>query len=119
MFLEKNIRPLYDPERVEYMHNSPNKGDQSDTKIPNEPHVNFRLNLYWNEEIDYMWKAHEKLIDWIFRKYAGTDHGSAQPLSCNRFEDLFKDMDLLNDHFAARDIAVSYNLAIMTYVNEL
>ena len=81
----------------------------------------FRDNRYWNGEVDNIFKSHLQLFEYLFKTYGGTHMkpGDQWFMTSDELEHLFADAELINDQLASRDIAVLYNLSMMTQVDEI
>jgi len=99
MMLEKNLYPSYERE------------DPQD----------FRDNKYWCEEVDNIFKSHVQLFEYLFKNYGGTHMkpGDQWFMTTDELENIFAESNLINDQLVSRDIAVYFNLSMMTQVDEL
>ena len=99
LMYEKNLYPFYSKE-------DPQK---------------FRDTRYWNEEVDNIFKSHVQLFEYLYKTYGGTHMkpGDQWFMTTDELEHIFADAGLINDQLVSRDIAVFYNLAMMTQVDEL
>ena len=81
----------------------------------------FRNEKYWVEEVDNIYKSHLPLMEYLFKNYGGTHMkpGDQWFMTTDELEAIFADANLINDQLVSRDIAVYYNLAMMTQVDEL
>lgn len=81
----------------------------------------FRNERYWNEEVDNLFKSHAVLFETLYKNYGGTHMkpGDQWFMTTDELEHLFQDAGLVNDSLVSRDIAVFYNLSMMTQVDEI
>ena len=81
----------------------------------------FRDTRYWNEEVDNIFKSHLQLFEYLYKTYGGTHMkpGDQWFMTTDELEHIFADAGLINDQLVSRDIAVFYNLAMMTQVDEI
>ena len=81
----------------------------------------WRDTRYWNEEIDNLYKSHFPIFDYLFKTFGGhhMKPGDKFFMEANEFEELWQVSGLINDDFGSRDAIVSFNLAMMTQVNEI
>ena len=81
----------------------------------------FRDERYWNEEVDNVYKSHVTLFEYLYKNYGGTHMkpGDQWFMTTDELENIFADAELINDQLVSRDIAVFYNLAMMTQVDEI
>ena len=99
MMYERNLIPFYSK-------NDPQK---------------FRDERYWNEEVDNIFKSHLQLFEYLYKTYGGTHMkpGDQWFMTSDELEHIFADAELINDQLVSRDIAVLYNLSMMTQVDEI
>lgn len=83
--------------------------------------MKFRRELYWNEQCDNILKAYLPLLQEIYNTYGGTHRKPGQKMfmTLDEFEDFIGFAGMINDLLMARDIAVLFNLAKYTEVNEI
>mmetsp|Transcript_4556 Transcript_4556/g.3830 ORF Transcript_4556/g.3830 Transcript_4556/m.3830 type:complete len:190 (+) Transcript_4556:590-1159(+) len=81
----------------------------------------FRDEKYWVEEVDNVFKSHIAIFEYLFKNYGGTHMkpGDQWFMTTDELEAIFADANLINDQLVSRDIAVYFNLAMMTQVDEL
>lgn len=81
----------------------------------------FRDERYWVEEVDNLYKSHIQLFEYLYKNYGGTHMkpGDQWFMTTDELEAIFADSGLINDQLVSRDIAVFYNLAMMTQVDEI
>lgn len=81
----------------------------------------FRDERYWNEEVDNIYKSHLALFEYLYKNYGGTHMkpGDQWFMTSDELEHLFSDAQLVGDILVSRDIAVFYNLSMMTQVDEI
>ena len=81
----------------------------------------WRETRYWNEEVDNVYKAHFPILDKLYKQF-GCHYlkpGDKPFMMEDEFESIFVQSGLLNDNFVARDCQLSFNIAMMTQVDEL
>lgn len=81
----------------------------------------WRVERYWKEEVELIFKAHKAIIDAVYQRYSGRKSlpGQKPFVSVEEFRDLCNDASLVNDWFTSRDIELVYGLAMMTRVDEI
>lgn len=81
----------------------------------------FRDDKYWVEEVDNIYKSHIQLFEYLYKNYGGTHMkpGDTWFMTTDELERIFADAGLINDQLVSRDIAVFYNFAMMTQVDEI
>lgn len=81
----------------------------------------FRDMKFWNEEIDNFYKVHLDIVDHLYLRYGGKKimPGEDFFLHVTEFERLVYDAGLMSQKFVSRDVALCYNLSMMSQVNEL
>lgn len=81
----------------------------------------FRDTIYWVEEVDNLFKSHLPLFEYLFKNYGGTHMkpGDSWFMTTDELETIFADANLITDTLVSRDLAVFYNLSMMTQVNEI
>lgn len=81
----------------------------------------FRDSRYWNEDCDYLYKSHYSLFDHIYTIKGGSHRlpGEKMFMAFDEFLNIFTESNLMNDQFPERDVITSFNLSIMTQVDEL
>lgn len=99
MMYEKNLFPLF--------------GKEDSQK--------FRDEKYWVEEVDNLYKSHIQIFEYLYKNYGGTHMkpGDQWFMTTDELERIFADAGLINDQLVSRDIAVFYNLSMMTMVDEI
>ena len=68
----------------------------------------FRETKYWNEYVDNVYKAHEKLFQEVYFKYSGskTLPGQAKFMDPSEFEWMFNDSGIQNSKISNREINI-------------
>jgi NLR family CARD domain-containing protein 3 len=81
----------------------------------------FRDEKYWVEEVDNIFKSHILLFEYLYKNYGGTHMkpGDTWFMTTDELESIFADAGLIGDQLVSRDIAVFYNLSMMTQVDEI
>ena len=81
----------------------------------------FRDEIYWVEEVDNIFKSHLPIFEYLYKNYGGTHMkpGDQWFMTTDELESIFADSNLINDQLVSRDIAVYFNQAMMTQVDEL
>ena len=92
--------------------------------IPNLKHIfsdKWRFERYINEACDIVLKANRHLLKNVYGKYSVKKVKPGQkPFMClSEFESIVVGADLINDTFTVREICLSFNLGMMTQVQEL
>ncbi len=84
-------------------------------------HNAFRLQRLWNPFIDFIYQANLSLMKKIYVKYC--DHTNALKNRKNwNLADYYKflrDLEIINVYISEREPALTFNLAMMTQVDEL
>lgn len=81
----------------------------------------FKVEKYWNEEVDNVYKSHFPIFDALYRNF-GCHHlkpGDKPFMMVDEFENIFLSAGQINDTFVSRDLTLCFNNAMMTQVNEL
>jgi hypothetical protein len=81
----------------------------------------WRDERYWNEEVDNLYKSHFPIFDYLYKTY-GCHYlkpGDKPFMMSDEFDTLMQSSGVVNDNFGARDIALSFNNAMMIQVNEI
>jgi len=75
----------------------------------------------WNEKCDNVLKAYETLLKQCYNVYGGTHRKPGQKMfmTLDELERLITEAGIINDLLWQRDIAVCFNLAMQTQINEL
>lgn len=81
----------------------------------------WRETQLWNEENDCIIKAFKPLIEHVYNNYGGKlkKPGEKFFIAVSEFENLILDAGLVNDFLFQRDVAVCFNLSMMTHVDEI
>ena len=84
-------------------------------------HQKWRLERYWNEEVDCVLKSYTPILKGAYKKYSGlkTLPGQKKFMSLEEFNNLVSAMDLVTDGLGERDATLYYSLGMMTQVDEL
>jgi len=84
-------------------------------------HQKWRIERYWNEDVDCVVKSYTPILKGAYKKYSGlkTLPGQRKFMSLEEFNGLVSSMDLLTDGLGERDATLYYSLAMMTQVDEL
>ena len=84
-------------------------------------HQKWRVERYWNEEVDAVIKSFMPVFRGAYKKYSGmkTLPGQRKFMCLEEFYRIVNDMGLLNDNCGERDATLFYSLAMMTQVDEL
>lgn len=84
-------------------------------------HHKWRLERYWNEQVDTVIKSYMPILKSIYKKYSGlkTLPGQKKFMSLEEFQRLMNEIEIFNDNCGDRDALLSFNLAMMTQVDEL
>lgn len=82
----------------------------------------WRLEKYWNEEVDNLYKSHFPILDFLFKRY-GMKYmkpGDLRPfMMADEFEQLIMLCGFLGDELGTRDISVAFTQSMMTQVDEI
>ena len=81
----------------------------------------WRIERYWNEDVDTVIKSYLPIFKGVYKKYSGAKAlpGQRPFMSLEEFQKLIADAEMYNDKCAERDAILSYNYAMMTQVDEL
>ena len=81
----------------------------------------WRWDKYICEDVDLVLKSYKRILDGIYDKYSGryTKPGAKNFMSLEEFEDICMDGGFINETLVQREIDISFNLAMMTQVDEL
>lgn len=81
----------------------------------------WRVERYWNEQCDTVYKSYLPIVQALFRKYSGlkTKPGQAKFTCLEELNNLAKDAQILDDNLVDRDLIVIFNQSMMTQVDEL
>ncbi len=81
----------------------------------------WRLERYWNEDVDTVLKSYIPIFRGVYKKYSGAKTLPGQrPFMClEEFQKLIADAEMYSDKCGERDAILSYNYAMMTQVDEL
>lgn len=85
-------------------------------------HSQWRHSRYWNEEIDNLFKSHKSLFETLFATFSNrhkTPADRSDFCKVDEFETLWNACGLIEDNFVQRDVAICFNLSMMTQVDEL
>ena len=84
-------------------------------------HHKWRVERYLNEQVDAVIKSYLPVFKSIYKKYSGlkTLPGQRKFMSLEEFIRLMNEIKVFNDNCGERDAVLSYNLAMMTQVDEL
>ena len=76
----------------------------------------WRWKHYICEDVDVMLKKYIMIVKKTYRNYVGkyTKPGARKFMSLEEFQDLCNDAGIITEEYAAREMGVSYNLAMMT-----
>ena len=80
----------------------------------------FRLERYWNEHSDNVFRFHLDLLKEVYTNYSGasTKPGEENFMSPGEFERIFITANLFNANFANRDVYVCFNMSMQSRVDE-
>ena len=80
----------------------------------------FRVNRYWNESNDNVYRFHLDLLKEVYNNYSGalTKPGEDRYMSPGEFERIFIATNLFRPTFANRDVYVCFNMAMQSRVDE-
>jgi len=80
----------------------------------------WRVSKFWFEENDYIFKLHKLIVDNVFQQYSGkkTLPGKKRWMSLEELRTLIIDSEI-DKEITERDIALIFNLSMMTQVDEL
>lgn len=80
----------------------------------------WRINKFWNEENDYIFKQHKTIVDNVWSQYSGKKKlpGHKPWMSLEELRTLINDSGIDKD-ITERDIALIFNQSMMTVVDEL
>jgi len=71
----------------------------------------WRLERYWNEEVDNLYKSHFPIVDFLFKKY-GLKYmkpGDLKPfMMADEFESLILTAGLIGDELGTRDVSIAF-----------
>ncbi|KAL4479127.1 hypothetical protein ABPG72_008957 [Tetrahymena utriculariae] len=85
----------------------------------------WRKTRYWNQECDEKLKAYLPFLKTLYNNFADSRKNekryftTTKSMSLQEFKDMVYKFDLLDDLLVERDIIISFNLAMMTQVDEL
>ncbi|KAL4432711.1 hypothetical protein ABPG74_011532 [Tetrahymena malaccensis] len=85
----------------------------------------WRKIRYWNQECDEKLKAYLPFLKTLYNNFADSRKNekryftTTKSMSLQEFKDMVYKFDLLDDLLVERDIIISFNLAMMTQVDEL
>ena len=84
-------------------------------------HHKWRVERYWNEEVDTIYKSYLPVFRGIYKKYSGerTLPGQKNFMCLEEFNKLMVDGELFTEHYGDRDAILAFSLAMMTQVDEL
>ena len=76
----------------------------------------WRWGHYICEDVDLMLKKYIMIVKKVYRMFNGkyTKPGARKFMSLDEFQDLCMTAGIVNEDYAAREMGVSYNLAMMT-----
>jgi len=100
LFYERHIEPLYLGTLEKYLYNQ----------------QRWRDERYWNEACDNILKAYAPLFQHLFNVYGGTHKKPGQKhfMTVDEFDALFTESGLVNDLLNQRELALFFNLGMMT-----
>ena len=77
----------------------------------------WRLERYWNEEVDNLYKSHLPLLEFLFKRY-GMKYmkpGDMKPfMMADEFESIFMTAGLIGEDLGTRDVAIAFSTSLMT-----
>ena len=81
----------------------------------------WRDEKYWCESCDDALKYYKSVLDNVYSRYSvkKVKPGMKKFMCLEEFYDIFKHANLLDENFVERDVYISFNLAMMTQVDEL
>eukprot|EP01017_Pseudomicrothorax_dubius_P005020 TRINITY_DN11162_c0_g1_i1.p1 TRINITY_DN11162_c0_g1~~TRINITY_DN11162_c0_g1_i1.p1 ORF type:complete len:422 (+),score=86.12 TRINITY_DN11162_c0_g1_i1:71-1267(+) len=82
----------------------------------------FRDEVYWKEEVDFVYKSYLQLVNQIYKKYSGrkSKPGMKKFMCLDELHTLANHAGLISeDSMVERDVDVIFNLSMMTQVDEL
>jgi len=84
-------------------------------------HQKWRIERYWNEAVDAVVKSYLPILKGVYKKYSGlkTLPGQRKFMSLEEFHRLLNDTGSFNDNCGDRDATLSFNIAMMTQIDEL
>eukprot|EP00357_Protocruzia_adherens_P001184 CAMPEP_0115016550 /NCGR_PEP_ID=MMETSP0216-20121206/27513_1 /TAXON_ID=223996 /ORGANISM="Protocruzia adherens, Strain Boccale" /LENGTH=922 /DNA_ID=CAMNT_0002387047 /DNA_START=323 /DNA_END=3091 /DNA_ORIENTATION=+ len=82
---------------------------------------NFRVEKLWNEECDIVFRCWEPVLRSLYNTYCGKHSlpGEKKWMSIEEFSELIQATGLSDEEIALRDVDISFNLAMMTQIDEL
>lgn len=84
-------------------------------------HQKWRVERYWNEDVDCVVKSYMPIFKGCYKKYSGlrTLPGQRKFMCLEEFNRLLTDMGLFNDNLGERDATLLFSLGMMTQLDEL
>lgn len=84
-------------------------------------HHQWRVDRYWKEEVDTVYKSYLPVVRGIYKKYSGqkTLPGQKKFMCLEEFNKLVSEAGMLTDNCGERDATLAFNLSMMNQVDEL
>jgi hypothetical protein len=81
----------------------------------------WRLDRYWNEPCDNIFKAYAPLFNFLFNQYGGIVKKPGQKITVtlDEYEKFITDSGIINDSFNTREIPICFSMALQLHVNEV
>ena len=68
----------------------------------------WRVNRFWNEHCDNIFKAYSQLFQYLFNKYGGMSPKPSNKVDLGEFSQMIEDSGIFNDKLTNRDVPICF-----------